>query len=466
MMSLLATGWLRVSTRLQKFDQGVLVLLCCYVLVFPVLFRPFVAGVDPIGYYSWLRTAVIDHDFDVTNEFAYFAATVPTFASDFSLRSLRTASGYQHNPWPAGSALLWLPLFTLVHLLSGMARWAGLAVAVDGYALPYQAAAALSSTLYGLAAVLISYRLTRNYFSVFGATLAAVTAWFATPLIFYTFVHPLMSHANDAFAVTLIIYAWWRWERHKTIWRAILVGSAIGLATWVRTQNGLLLAAPMILAGWDLFMALRLRNRRAAWLIVAQGIGITAGFVLLLCPLMVFWRIVYGDWLVNTYAVVSANAMDWRAPHLLAVLFSSNRGLFIWTPVTALALVGLIWLYPIDRRLTLFLIMLFGLQLYIIGSLGIWHGGTAFSQRFFANMIPLYMLGLAALLFRLQRWPRWVVTTCGGMFVLWNLLLIVQYVLQTVPRSGSTDLVALVRNQFLVIPDNLGRVLTILMERQ
>ena len=53
-------------------------------------------------------------------------------------------------------------------------------------------------------------------------------------------------------------------------------------------------------------------------------------FVLLFAPLMIFWRVVFGAWLLNTYSTIHGpHAFDWGGHHVLNVLFSSNRGLFI-----------------------------------------------------------------------------------------------------------------------------------------
>jgi len=444
-----------------------IILLIWYALAMLFLFRPLVYGQDTVGYFSWLRSAVCDHDLNVANEFAYFSTQVEQSGLDV-LFNLTTPTGYQYSQWTAGSAVLWLPLYTLAHGGVALSHAAGAAIVPNGYSWPYQVAASVSSTLYGLAAVLMTYRIARHYFSLFVATLATWVIWFATPLVFYMFTHPFMSHVNDAFASTVIVYVWWHTrDRNTTALRnGVFIGLAIGLATWVRTQNGAFLAAPLVVAGVESIGAFRRGTYALIWARLRQMLGVGLGFALFLLPLMLFWKHVYGAWIVNVYGLIRPpDIFDWSAPHIGSIFFSTNRGMFIWAPVTLFALAGLWWLRRLDARLTLFLGVMFMTQLYIIGSWFEWAGAASFGPRFWTNMVLLFTLGLAALLAQMQSTPRWILLALGTGFVVWNLLLLVQYALHTIPRSGPVDIATMVRNQFLVIPTNLDRVIRALIQR-
>lgn len=448
-------------------DRGIIVLLVCYVVAMPLLYRPFVYGQDTVGYFSWLRSAVCDYDLNVANEFAYFGAEFERTGLGVLL-TITTPTGYQYSQWPAGSMALWLPLYALTHIGLTLSHAVGVAVVPNGYTWPYQVAASVSSTLYGLAAVLMTYRITRYYFAMFVATLATWVIWFATPLVFYMFTHPFMSHANDAFATTVIIYVWWHnRDQDSTAFRnGVFIGLAIGVATWVRTQNGSFLAAPVIVAAFESIGALRRGAYELLWARLRQMLGISLGFALFLFPLMFFWKQVYGAWVVNVYGLIrSPHIFDWSAPHIGEIFFSTNRGMFVWAPVTLFALAGLWWLRRLDARLTLFMGVIFLTQLYIIGSWFEWSGAASFGPRFWTNMVMVFTLGLAALIARVQPVSRRVLLTLGAGFVLWNLLLLVQYAMHTIPRSGPVDIATMVQNQLLVIPNNLDRMIQSLIQR-
>src|SRR5262245_5864627 len=62
---------------------------------------PFAKGADWIGYYSWLRSPLIDGDFHFDNELAPTIARVPGNHHAF----VPTATGHLPNPWPVGPAV-------------------------------------------------------------------------------------------------------------------------------------------------------------------------------------------------------------------------------------------------------------------------------------------------------------------------------------------------------------------------
>jgi hypothetical protein len=150
---------------------------------------------------------------------------------------------------------------------------------------------------------------------------------------------------------------------------------------------------------------------------------------------------------------------------LLNVLFSSDRGLFTWAPVTLPALIGLRWLSKINARLTIILLGMLVSQLYVVSSWFTWSGGVAFGPRFWVGLTVLFGLGLAALVDP-TRVSKMVWIVAASLLILWNFLLIIQYSLETIPRSGPVDMGLMVRNQFMVIPENLQRIVRALITRR
>jgi hypothetical protein len=276
-----------------------------------------------------------------------------------------------------------------------------------------------------------------------------------------------MSHACDAFACTLIIYFWWRYRNTDSLRAGLFIGLAIGLATWVRTQNAAFMLAPALSALYTTVRSFMRHEVRVARPALQRAIATGVGFSILFLPLMFFWRYEYSAWIVNTYAAsVAPNAFDWRAPHLLSVLFSSDRGLFVWAPVTFIAIVGVWKLRQIDGTLTFLLLMMLLAQLYIVSSWVAWDGAAAFGPRFWCNMVAVFALGLGALLAGLRFVPRSTLTAAGTLFIVWNLLLILQYSIGSLPHSGPVDLGIMVRDQFVIIPSNISRLLQALTTRR
>ncbi len=458
------TNTANMHSATRRIDRGALFLAICVVLAAPLFFRPVLHGVDPVGYFSWLRAAVIEGSLDVRN--TWNLKPEGFIESDQSwLLTATTPTGFHHNQWAAGSAILWSPFYLVAHAGVLVARSAGVDIPADGMSAPYVVAASLGSVVYAFLAILMAYALARRFIPAPLAAGVALVMWLATPAVFYMYSSPLMSHANDLFLNTLLVYLWVRQRDTPTTAGAVAIGLTIGMATWVRTPNALLMLVPAA----DALRVLlshsgNLKERLAHLIQRVAPVGV--GFALLFIPLMVFWRVVFGAWIANTYSIYG-QFLDLLNPRIGYVLFSSDRGLFTWTPVALLAVLGFLPLWQRDRRLSIMLAVAYIPQFYLIAAT-MWGPGASFGNRYLLNLWPAFTLGLAALAdWSRQRLklPPAALTLLGGAFVVWNLLLFAQYVLEWVPRMGEVDMGLLIRNQFLVVPHNLNRIIQILLTR-
>jgi hypothetical protein len=442
-----------------RIGKGVGVLALIFLLAFPLLFKPWIHGFDTVAYYSWLRSAVIDGNLNVGDEFVHYG---------YGAERGATVTGHTYSEWAVGSAVLWSPFFLAAHGISHLARALGFLVATDGYAALYVWAISLGSALYAFAAILLTHYLCRELFSLPVSTLATAAVWLSSPLVFYMYSHPAMSHANDAFAYALFVFTWYR-TRHQQAWYgAALRGAAAGLCALVRQPNAVLVFFVLAEFAIDGIRSWRSTGRGVeARRSILNVVIFSLFWWFAYSPQVVVWRVVFGRWIqVNPYAGGAGVGFDWLRPHILDVLFSTDRGLFMWTPLMLAAVLGWLPLWWKDRRLAALLALNFTLQLYVVASWGDWSGSAAFGQRFFTNMVPAFALGLTALLATLRRdiRLRWLAAGCA-FFVVWNGLLIARYVLEDVSRSGPIPLGELIIGQFTVLPRYLDRIIRILLTR-
>lgn len=444
---------------IKNLDKGVLILLIVFVGAFPFLFKPWVHGFDTVAYYSWLRTVVIDGNLDVGDEFAHYG---------YGAERRRTITGYTYNEWAVGSAVLWSPFFLIAHGFSLLARAMGFPIVADGYGSQYIWAVSIGSAVYAFAGIILTYRLGRALFSPNICTLATLAIWLASPLVFYMYSHPLMSHANDAFAYALYLYTWHKTNQQLTRHKAALRGVTAGLCALVRQVNAVFVffaLAEFIVDGVRVWQ----QNRRLIELkrMVYNIVAFSLAWWIVYMPQVIVWRIVFGHWIeLNPYAAGSGAGFDWLHPHFLDVLFSTNRGLFIWSPLLLVATVGWVGLWHREHRLGALIMTNFALQLSVIAAWSSWSGAASFGQRFFTNMTPAFTLGLAALLASVQRYIpfRWLAISCA-LFIIWNGLLMIRYVLEDVPRMGPVPLDDLLLGQFTVIPRYFDRIIVVLLKR-
>ena len=437
-----------------------MVLLVVFLLGFPALFRPEVRGTDPTGYYSWLRSAVIDGDLNTADEYAHLGRGAVGGTTD---------TGHWDNPYAIGSALLWAPFFLAAHAITLLVRLLGVSWPADGYGAQYVIAVSLGSALYAWLSVLLTYLLARRLFDATTALIAVLSVWLASPLVFYQYSHPIMAHANDAFVCAVFIFVWYRTRAQRTVIQYALLGAAAGLCALVRNQNTVFVLFPLAEIAYRAVAARRaIGSRRALVATVLSRTGaFSLGWWLAFTPQLITWRVVFGTWLPgNPYARSGGGDFDFLHPHIFGIFFSTNHGLFVWTPLLLAAVCGWFFLWRRDRGLTGLLAVSFALQVCVIASWSSWSGAAAFGQRFFVNMVPAFGLGLAALLSALGRrvaW-RWLAAGCAS-FVVWNGLLLLRYALEDIPRASEVPLDRLVLGQFTLIVRFVDHVVHLVQQR-
>src|SRR5262249_40411327 len=143
------------------------------------------------------------------------------------------------------------------------------------------------------------------------------------------------------------------------------------------------------------------------------------GLALALGPQLLIEHTLFGTWLPYRPA---AFAPSFWPGHYADVLVSTHNGLLTWSPVFALAALGL-FLLP-ERRLALAGLFAFAVELVIEGSAPDWWGGLSFGMRRFLDLLPFVVVGLAELARRAQ---PWVVALGGSLLAMWNLVLVANF---------------------------------------
>ena len=139
--------------------------------------------------------------------------------------------------------------------------------------------------------------------------------------------------------------------------------------------------------------------------------------------------------------------MTWWSPHGFEVLWSTEHGLFFWTPLALLAVLGLIWQAASRTRnaepdaswVALVLIIMVALQAYVSGSVESWTVAGSFGQRRFVALTPILAVGLAVWTGNARAAsssaPRVLVGTLVAVLVWWNIGLMAQFGLHLMDRQ-------------------------------
>jgi len=413
-------------------------------------FRSALRGYDNTFNYLWLRSAMVDGDWDFRNDLAA-GNTLPPDYRAAALALPPTETGRIPNKYGLGWAVLTLPFYLVADAFVALGRATGLlALERDGFGAPYQVAVQTGHAALAVLALVLATRTIGRWLGDRHAALAGVAAvWAASPLLYYQTVNLSMSHGAAFFLVAVLAYALERAtatspdvapdEPLRVRWW-LLAGAALGLAAITRFQLALFGVVVLWAAGRDRRTVTRLA-------LVAAG---AAPFVLLQ---LWAWRVVYGRWLVFSYGV-EGEGFQWNRPELLNSLFSPWHGLFYWHPFLLVATAGLVaWTWT-RRGAAVAWTGAVALTLYVNAAWWCWWFASAFGNRGFdAALLPV-MAG-AAWLFRCARGPwRTALATVAVGAAAWNVYLVLLYrtgaIARHAPLTWSDMLAAAAR-----LPDAL-----------
>jgi hypothetical protein len=423
------------------------VLAAAFALTLPLI-TPRIYASDEIQYFAYLRSLWFDHDVSFENEYQHFWDAGIARGHGFHETHLerQTETGKRISFATIGAAILWSPFYAVADALVAVGLAGG--GVRDGYGPPYVRAVAFGSALYGWLAVVLGWAMAHRLGLGRGALPAALAIWFGTPLVFYMYIAPPMAHACEAFAVAAFLAVWLHVRDRWTIGGGVLLGALAALMVMVREQALFLVITPAVdwaLAWWRAPQDTLAPQRRRLLAHAAAG---SAAFLTGYAPQLLAYLALNG---APRPSPLVARKLNWLSPHGLEVLFSPQHGLFFWTPLALLALIGLAaglsgmlgWAArpTLARRregasafwIALGLLLAVLSQIYIAGSVESWTVAGAFGQRRFVGLTAVLLIGLAALWPADRRFgpaPLRARASVVALFVLatwWNLGLMAQF---------------------------------------
>jgi hypothetical protein len=306
-----------------------------------------------------------------------------------------------------------------------------------------EASIAVASTVALVATLYLGWRMLLELELPAGPSVLML-ALFGSPLFYYTVFEPSYKHAVDALVATLYAFLLLRLSEAPSARLLWALGALLGVLISIRYVNFVLGAGPLVVLAWQ-------RRPRAAVTFLAAALTAT----LLVMALPQARHIPYKRPVTpNAPAQAAAPQLEIAAigvppglhslcfDHTLKIelnfvqcmrnrfgiqftplapakmLFTVKRGLFLWTPLTVLATVGLALLIRRVRERRAFLVALAAMGLALVLIHGVWGdfwtNGFSFSQRFLAALFPLFLLGTAEIARRFGRAGYAALTLCAA----------------------------------------------------
>lgn len=446
----------RAMSRAEK--TLIIVFLCTLPFI-----QPHVRG-DGIGYYAYVRSLLINHNLSFDGDWKNpntMDAVIQGYQNGHILWSHYTTTGHRVDHFSIGPAMLWSPFIAAAHAGVLAADKLGGHVAADGWSAPYLAMLAVSTALYGFLALWFSFDLARTYFEERFALIATIAIWFATSLLPYMYVEPAWAHADSVFASALFLWYWHRTQGKRSLLQWILLGAIAGLMVDVYYANFVFLAAPLVESVAALRREWTANSHRGLALrnfLVNNGL-LSAAALILFLPTLITRQIIFGSpFGMGLYTEAHWN---WDKPAFWGILFSTKRGLAIWTPVLIPAIAGLFFLPRRDKRMGGIYVAIAAAYYVLIAMYPWWDGISSFGNRYFITLTPLYVMGLTTAIARfVAKWPDGRgamrrVAAVVTILVIWNLGLVYQWSTGLLPMNGPVAWDQILYNQFRVVPGQL-----------
>jgi hypothetical protein len=450
--------------RLPRLTRREALLAAALLATLPLV-NPYLRG-EGNGYYAYVRSLALDHDLRFDDEYrrgdAAFVAQAFRKADGQPWPPMVLPGGYLRNQWSVGPALLWLPSFAQAHVVVRFLRELGRDVAADGYSFPYRLACALATAGYAFLGLLLAYRAAARLTAPAPALLATVALWLASSLPVYVYFLPFYSHALASFGVSFFL---WYWLTRRPLNRArqwMTWGLAGGLVWQLEPLAGLVLVVAAVEWLASLRPAGAGRVSRGALREAVTSAAVFGGAALLAAsPQLVIKHILHG----SAVRTGSLNRYFWGAPRLLDVGFASEHGLFLWTPVLLLSVIGLVMLCRREPVAGAGLLAAFATTYYVVSCYEAWHGISSFGNRFFVGLTPAFIVGAAVALQgaygllapRLPPAAAWgALALPTAVLAAWNAGLVFQWGTGLVPRQGPVDFAVVARNQATAVPRRIA----------
>ncbi len=334
----------------------------------------FIVGTAVYGdgkyYYSITRSIVVDHDINYENEYEILGISEKFLPN-----------GHLANKYPPGVSILWIVPFLVAHILTLIISFMIPLLNPNGYTFWYQFFIGSMSIFLSIFGTYLVYLTLRKFYPERISRFTSLTILFGTNLFFYSSYDVINSHAASFFTSSLILFLL-HYKRTSKVKDWFIVGLAAGFAALIRTLDGLLI-----------FMGIYFIFEQIKHVVgrLKAATAFFSGFILIYSIQLVNNFFLYGS--LDSPYLTGDERFSFFNPHFPGVLFNSDTGLILWTPLVFVAVFGLL----LEKKylFTKFFFLFIVVQVYVISSWSSWDQGGSFGVRMMISSLPLISFGLS-----------------------------------------------------------------------
>ncbi len=372
---------------------------------------------DGIGYYDYLPSLFIHSDF-LRNDKSIKADTV--FYS--RINSLNIYNDYldrKLNKYPCGTAILQSPFFLFTYFTTTINN----NNLLSGYEEPFQKTIFFAAIfylffgIYFLKKLLELYKIEKSIISFIQLIVVL-----GTSLVHYTNVDPAYSHVYSFFTITIFLYFSKLFFIRKNVNYFLLACLFLGLIIVIRQINVVIICFIPFLSGSFVDLIKGIKTILKNSFVLFSGILISSSIVFIQC---LVWYFQIGNFIVYSYLDEGFNFFN---PAFFNILFSYQKGLFVYTPFLFIATISVFWLlYKKEYFLFFTWIVFFGLLTYLFSSWWCWYYGASFGLRAYIEFYSIFCIPFAICLNQIQKNVKFALILITSLTIPINIIQAYQY---------------------------------------
>lgn len=396
---------------------------------------------DVISYYAYLPAAFIYDDITLS----FKNNLPPNFPGKIWATKIKGRDTYV-SKMTMGTAIMYSPFFFIAHQHAKLYGYDA-----NGYTEPYSRWLMYSAIFYIFLSMIILRRTLLKFFDDPTVTISLIIIYFGTNLYYYTAYRGPMSHAYSFFLVTCFLNLAIRWHNTPQYWKSILMGLILGLVTIIRPTNVLIFLFPLFYKVYSVDTAKqKLELLKNKW---GQILTIAALSIIVTSPQLFYWKYITGDWIYRSYG---EEGFFFLKPQILKGLFSFRKGWLLYTPLMALAVIGIPFLFKKMKDFAFPISIFFILNIWVIFSWWSWWYGASFSARPMIDSYPILAFPLALVIsyFLKNKWSFILGVLLIAFFVRLNIFQTKQYKLTLLHFDSMTKELYYTIWDKMYFPDN------------
>ncbi|MBC8283123.1 MAG: tetratricopeptide repeat protein, partial [Nitrospinae bacterium] len=261
----------------------------------------------------------------------------------------------------------------------------------------------VASASYLFAGLIFVYRTLRMFIRKRASMLVALSIWFASPLIYFSFIRQRMAHTSEFFLSAVLIFIWIRFRNSRKPIHFALIGIVLGLLCMTRVINIAFFALFAVDFLWEFRREWKSNPTLAGKTVFILAAALGGGFIITMLPQLYAWYQLNGVPFPPRHMKFAGEGLTGinlgpLFENIYSLFFSAKWGLLFSMPLAVLGIAGLFSKddFICDLRP--------GLLAYLSGIFGIIllypEDSASYGHRHLISALPVIALGLGALVQR------------------------------------------------------------------